>query len=418
MKIAMFTNTYLPFVGGLEKSIETFATAMRAMGHQVLVVAPQYRGASSSCDKVFRVPALKGFAGSPYSIKLSIPGLIASRIKKFAPDIIHSHQPFLLGDSALREAKTLDIPIVYTNHTFMERYLHWFPVDWEIIRKVAEKLPSAYANLVDHVITPTESVAQILRARNTHTPITSIPTGIDADFYGSGDRAGFRKQYDIGERDFVIGHLGRLNPEKNLSYLADVALRVVDASAQNRRFLLVGEGGSVAAIKQLFESRGLQDRLICTGVLQGQACADAYAAMDVFLFTSLSDTQGLVMSEAMAAANPVFALRAPGAQDLVRHEGNGILLDADQSSEQFAQEMNRRIATPGLLQQLGQQARKDAYEVSISASTERVLGLYEELIEQKNQQRGVSMPTFWNKLVKRWEIERDLMHEKFDSVSD
>ena len=110
MNISMFTNTYYPSIGGIEKSIDIFAAEMRRCGHSVLIVAPEYHGATKSTDDVLRVPAVKRINGSPHSVVLGFPSELAARVRHFQPDIIHSHQPFLLGDSAVRMARLLDVP--------------------------------------------------------------------------------------------------------------------------------------------------------------------------------------------------------------------------------------------------------------------------------------------------------------------
>jgi glycosyltransferase involved in cell wall biosynthesis len=415
MNIAMFTNTYHPMVGGVEKSIDTLATEMRRQGHAVLIVAPESEGHSESTDEVLRVPAIKQFAGTRYSLKVFVPGDTARRIRAFRPDIVHSHQPFLLGDTALRMARELHVPLIYTNHTFMERYLHWFPVDWQILREIAEKLPVAYANLTDQVITPTESVAALLRERGTETPITSIATGIDADFFASGDRAAFRKAFGLAQGHLVIGHLGRLNPEKNLDYLARVALAFVRKSPTDRRFLLVGEGDSVPGIRALFAAHGASKQLICAGLRTGRGCADAYAAMDAFLFTSLTDTQGLVLSEAMAAGNPVFALDAPGARDMIRHKRNGYLFPSATTAPDFAAAMGSLLRDRELRARLQAAASQEARAVSIPKCTAAMLALYRSAIESVPGKAGRASP--WERLVKRWDVEIDLIQEKLELLT-
>jgi glycosyltransferase involved in cell wall biosynthesis len=416
MRIAMFSNTYHPIVGGIEKSIETFSTEMRCQGHRVLIVAPEYEGAKESTENVLRVPAIKQFAGTPYSFMVSIPLVISSQLREFKPDIIHSHQPFLLGDSALRLSRELHVPLIYTNHTFMERYLHWFPVDWQILRDIAEKLPVAYANLTDHVVTPTSSVAQILRSRGTITPISSIPTGIDATFFASGNRARFRTQHGLDESHLVIGHLGRLNPEKNLGYLAQAALKFVQKVPEQRRFLVAGEGESVPDMLQLFADHGATGQLIYIGLVKGQACADAYAAMDAFIFASLTDTQGLVLTEAMAAGNPVFAIDAPGVRDMIEHERNGYLFSRNTSTTEFADRLDRLLRNTALYAQLKSAATVDAQNVSIPHCTQAMLELYQTVIESTRSAPGELSK--WERLVNRWETEIDLIQEKLETLSN
>ena len=411
MNIAMFTNTYYPSVGGIEKSIDVFAAGMRRCGHSVLIVAPEYHGASHSTQEVLRVPAVKRINGSPHSVVLGFPSELVERVRNFRPDIIHSHQPFLLGDSAVRMARLLQVPIVYTHHTFMERYLHWFPMNWRLMTDIALKLPVAYANLVDHVVAPTQSVAGIIRKRGVKTLISSIPTGVDADFFGSGDGASFRQRHGIAPEHFVIGHLGRLNEEKNLAYLAEVVIEFVAAEPDARRFLLAGEGDLVAMFKERFAAKGLADQLVFAGLLQGQACADAYAAMDIFIFTSHSDTQGLVLSEAMAAGNPVFALDATGARDMVTHDVSGYLLPADATPQDFCAAIENIVAQPQRFDVMRCAAIQAARTVSISACTQQMLELYRKLVDQKITHSSGGA-TRWDQWLRQWNVELELVQEK------
>lgn len=410
MKIVMFSNTYLPAVGGIERSIATFSAQMRAEGHPVLVVAPEYEDARRSTGEVLRVPAITRFGGSPFSINLIMPAADLARIEAFAPDIVHSHQPFLLGDSALRLARRLGLPVVYSNHTFMERYLHWFGLELQVLRDIAETLPVAYAELVDHVVTPTRSVAEVMRERGVHTAITPIATGIDAAFFAGGNRQSFRARHGLRDQDLVIGHLGRLNPEKNPDYLSAVAMHFVRQDPARHRFLLVGDGESLAGVKSDFAAAGLGAQLIATGLLHGQDCADAYAAMDAFVFSSLTDTQGLVLSEAMAAGNPVFALDAPGARDLIEHPRNGYLFERDTGAAHFAAtvtELLRDAPRRGAMQTAARQA---AQSLNIPACTRRMLDLYDSVIAQHAPHGKPLRP--WDKLRKRWDVEVDLLQEK------
>lgn len=406
----MFTNTYYPSVGGIEKSIQDSAAQMRRQGHEVLIVAPAYNGATESSDTVLRVPAIKQIGHTPHSIALRLPTRIERQVLAFAPDIVHSHQPFLLGDSAVRIARALGVPVLYTHHTFMERYLHWFAVDWRVLRNIAEKLPVAYAQLVDHVVTPTESVAHIMRERGMTTPITAIPTGIDADFYAGGDRAAFRASLGIDPDCFILGHLGRLNPEKNLDFLAEVVLAFVALNPLKYKILLVGEGESVPTFKKRFTEHGLADHLIYTGSKLGQASADAYAAMDAFIFTSLTDTQGLVLSEAMAAGNPVFALDAPGARDMISHGRNGYVVPRDTAPDQFAQTIHEVVGNIERFTAMQTAAAEDARQVSLPSCCEAMLALYAELIAARP---AISAPpSGLAGLSRRWRTEARLARQK------
>jgi 1,2-diacylglycerol 3-alpha-glucosyltransferase len=146
MKIAMFTNTYLPHVGGVARSVQTLEEACRAEGHEVRIVAPEFEGAQPS-PRVLRVPAIQNFNGSDFCVRLPFPNLVRDFMEEFQPDIIHSHHPFLLGDSALREGWKMKVPVVFTHHTLYERYTHYVPLDSEALKRMAVQLATDYCNL-------------------------------------------------------------------------------------------------------------------------------------------------------------------------------------------------------------------------------------------------------------------------------
>src|SRR3954467_1297822 len=192
MKICMMTNTYLPHVGGVARSVSTFAEEFLREGHDVLVVAPQFDGKPLPPKAeaiVERVPSLRNFNGSEFSVRLPLATALSNRLDAFQADIIHAHHPFLLGDTALRVAMNKNVPIVFTHHTRYEDYTHYVPFDSEGLKEVAINLPTQFANLCDGVVAPSESIARLLRRRGVKSPMAVIPTGIDVAAFASPDAA-------------------------------------------------------------------------------------------------------------------------------------------------------------------------------------------------------------------------------------
>jgi len=186
MKICMFTNTYLPHVGGVARSVDFFAKDLRKLGHRVLVVAPTFptdMGPVEDNDRVLRVPAVQNFNGSDFSVTIPAPFIVSQRIENFKPDILHSHHPFLMGDTALRIARRRDLPLVFTHHTLYERYTHYVPLDSKALQDFVINLSTRYANFCDRVVAPSSSIARLIRRRGVQRPIEEIPTGVDADFF-------------------------------------------------------------------------------------------------------------------------------------------------------------------------------------------------------------------------------------------
>lgn len=330
MNIVMLTNTYKPHVGGVARSVDAFARQYRKLGHEVLVVAPEFDDMPPNESNVVRIPALQNFNGSDFSVVLPLSGLLTDTLDAFRPDIVHAHHPFLLGMTALRIARFRELPLVFTHHTLYELYTHYVPGDSPTLKQFAIELATRYANLADTVFAPSESTAALLRERGVRSPISIVPTGVELEHFNLGNGRRFRRQMGIPENAFVVGHLGRLAPEKNLSLLAKSVARFVGKGEPKDdrpiHFLVIGTGPSKREIHTIFAKAELTKRLHITGNLKCQHLADAYQAMDVFAFASKSDTQGMVLTEAMAAGKPVVALDAPGAREVVDDKVNGRLL--------------------------------------------------------------------------------------------
>ncbi len=378
MKILMMTNTYFPMVGGIEQSIRLFCDEFRRLGHEVFIVAPSCEGKAEDEEYIIRVPAFKKFYKTDFSVNLPIPGLFPKIMKTLSPDIVHSHHPFLMGDFALRLSRQYHRPLVFTYHIMVEKYVHYLPIHNEGAKRFVIEIAAGYANLADQVIVPSQSVRDILLGRGVVSPIEIIPTGVDLKLFSGGNGTDFRKRNGIPPGAFVIGHVGRLAPEKNLEFLINCLIEFFKKEA-NVHVLVVGEGSSRAMIAAAFARCGLGERLHLTGFLYKKDLVDAYCAMDVFAFTSFSETQGVVLLEAMAAGVPVVAVDAPGAREVVKDHFNGRSIDvADQ--RKFIDALTEIAhCLPEELRALKRQARETANNYSMSSCARRMLEVYEDL---------------------------------------
>lgn len=380
MNILMLTNTFTPHIGGVARSVESFSAEFRRQGHRVLVVAPTYENMPEQEVDVVRVPAVQNFNGSDFSVVLPIPGLLSDAIEDFAPDVIHSHHPFLLGGTALRIAYIHELPLVFTHHTMYEQYTHYVPGNSKKLQQFAIKLSTSYANLCNMVFAPSESVAEILKARGVITPIEVVPTGVDCHKFVCGSGAGFRAAMEIPQDAFVIGHLGRLAPEKNLEFLAMAVVEYLHSN-KNARLLLIGIGPSEQVVRRIFAAHHLQNRLHIVHALDQPLLASAYKAMDMFVFCSKSETQGMVLTEAMAAGTPVIALDAPGVREVVVNAENGRLLYND-SIKQFVAALQWAFSLPIAKKNgLQQVAIQTAQKFSMQHTAAAALAHYQKVLE-------------------------------------
>jgi len=318
MNVLMFTNTYSPHVGGVARAVQTLRDTLKSKcGVNAFIVAPEYQATPVEAG-VLRVPSVPDAKGSGFSLPL-VPTAIVDMLWPYfkAPlpfALIHSHHPFSLGDTALTVARNAGLPLVFTYHTMYEQLAHYVSTTMEQTAATALIIKAAtYCNCCDAVIAPSKDVVEVLRSRRVRNPITVIPTGIDLRHFERGNRERFRTRYGIPFDKFVIGYVGRLSKEKNLGLL--------DRAAKARPscvFVVVGSGPEADQLKA--------SNIILTGSLSGQELVDVYHGFDLFAFPSTSETQGLVLVEALAAGCPVLGIKSPGVSDVVINDYNGFLV--------------------------------------------------------------------------------------------
>ncbi|MFO1446970.1 MAG: glycosyltransferase [Opitutaceae bacterium] len=422
MKIAHFTNTFLPHVGGVARAVQTILEDQRRARHRVLVVAPEFAEGTAPPrieSSVVRIPAFTHFNDSDFSVSIPFATLLSDRLSEFRADLIHTHHPFLLGDTALREASSRRVPLVFTHHTLYENYVHYLPVEGDSLAEFAADVATRFANCCTAVVAPSQSVHDLIVSRGVTVPVHVIPTGIDTRELATGRNSRGRERWNLPAGSPVIGHLGRLAAEKNLPFLAS-ALVLALKKLPRARALIVGDGPQREEMTRIFAEGGLASRVIFTGKLSGSALRDACAAMTVFAFTSTSETQGLVLAEAMATSTPVVALDASGVREVVVERRNGRLLPADTTPAQFSKALVDLIGKADTLARYSAAALTTAKEFDRARTSKRLLELYATLVaEQRAKLEGETpferaiMP-----VVDRIAIEGRLLADKTGALVD
>jgi glycosyltransferase involved in cell wall biosynthesis len=280
------------------------------------------------------------------------------------------------------------------------------PAEASRLRDFVIALVTGYCNLCDRIIAPSASVASVLRERGVRTPVEVIPTGVDIPRFEQGDGRAFRRSHGISAKAFLAGYVGRLAPEKNLPFLAEAMCTHI-AKTKGSQFLVVGSGPSARQIKEIFERHGLRRRLRAVGSLDGQALTDAYHAMDVFVFASHSETQGMVLT--------VVALDAPGVREVVIDGYNGRLL-ASNRVQDFAAAMGEIAAVSSVqCRQLQQAARETAERFSMDRCGRELVNVYERLLSrQPSRSRDEST---WHQAMEEIKAEWELLKNMAEAVS-
>ena len=420
MKILMMTNSYTPMVGGIEQSIRSFTHEFERLGHEVVIAAPEIDGAPPHEAGVVRLRAIQNINNSEFSMALPMSSLLPELMKIFEPDIIHSHHPFWMGDIALRLSSQYRIPLVFTYHTMFEHHMHYLPIHSEATKRFITELFAGYANLATQVIAPSESVRAILLERGVTAPIEVSPTGVDVQRFARGDGGVIRQRLGIPGDSVVIGHVGRLALEKNIEFLTRGVVGYLKKDTR-AHFLVGGDGPLKEVIEKVFTEQGIEKRLHWAGVLQGQDLVDCYQAMNIFAFASKSETQGIVLVEAMAAGVPVVAVDAPGVREVVKDGYNGRLIFAE-DQDHYAEALAWCLKRPDdEFRQMRENARATAMEFAVEPCAKRMLAIYQAVGEKEYASPDVKNSA-WGSLAGRltteWDMFKNMLYSSGAVIRD
>lgn len=377
MKIAIFTEVYQPILNGVVTSIDSLAEQLRTLGHEVFTFAPHIPRGVESAGRVFRMPSLPLPARTEY--RLTLP-LVARRNKRrFLQhcDVIHSHSLFITGWMASYYARRrFRVPLVYTYHTMLDRYAHYSPLGQRITSQLTRELTRTYANAADAVIVPTKTVADELRKQGVTSPVSVIPTGVDIEAFRrpvQAAAAAVRQQLGIPAKAPVLLLVSRLAQEKNIP-LALEALSRLRQRLEDAHLILVGSGPLRGFLADQVREKGLDDVVHFVGSIEHAAITAYYAAADVFVFPSVTETQGLVLAEAFAAGLPVVALDNPQTRDVFGVQLAGALVN---DAVEMADSAWRLISDPEARATAQAHAKTAAATFDARATACRVLAVYE-----------------------------------------
>jgi len=380
MKIAIFTEVYRPIVNGVVTSIDSLAEELRVLGHDVFTFAPHIPKGVESAGRVFRMPSLPLPARTEY--RLTLP-LVARRNKRqFLShcDVIHSHSLFITGWMASYYARRrFRIPLVFTYHTLLDNYAHYSPLGQRITSQLTRELTRTYANAADAVIAPTKTVAAELRKQGVTAPLSVVPTGVNIDIFRRADRASgdlLRARLGIALDAPLLLLVSRLAHEKNVP-LALEALARVRQRLPKAQLLLVGSGPLMGLLKDQVREAGLDEAVHFVGSVEHSSIPAFYAAADVFVFPSITETQGLVLAEAFAAGLPVVALDNPQTRDVFGMHLAGMIVKDSVSMANAAYEL---ITDPQKRAAAVAHAKTAAAAFDSRATACRVLAIYEAVL--------------------------------------
>ncbi|NOZ04290.1 MAG: glycosyltransferase [FCB group bacterium] len=383
LRVAMFTNNYLPFIGGVPLSIDRLHRGLVQQGAVVKIFAPTYPQpwADPEDGSVFRCPVLFYTRLDHFPVVNIFSRKIDRAFKTFGCDLVHVHQPFWVGKKGIRLARKYGIPVVFTYHTRLERYTHYIPLPGTALKNLAAHfLIKRFANKCNAIITPTSSTEEYLRNLGVSALIETIPTGINlADYthWTPEQIQDLRCQYAApGER--LLISVSRMAKEKNIDFLIDGLAKVKNRTNIPFKCLLVGDGPERERLEEKVAGLGIADRVIFTGNMTPREVVRWYLAADFFVFASTSETQGMVLLEAMAGGCPVVAVRASGVYDVVKDGYNGFKVP--ESTESWADAVAKLLGDSRQLATMSENSRAFAVNYSMEKITTKVLRLYRRVV--------------------------------------
>ena len=348
MNILMISDVYYPRVNGVSTSIRTFRRELEKRGHSVTLIAPDYPPYRDLDETVMRIPARQlPLDPEDYLMSGKFIGKLEATLRERDYDLIHIQTPFVAHYAGTALARRLGVPVVETYHTFFEEYLyHYIPfLPKSLMRLAARRLSRYQCNRLDAMVVPSHAMLEALRTYGIATPAEIIPTGIDLETFDSGDGAAFRERHRIPAERPLLLFVGRVAFEKNIGFLLETLVRI-KAELPHALLVIAGEGPALSSLQRRVAALGLNDNVLFIGYLRkGALLRDCYCAADAFVFASRTETQGLVLLEAMALGVPVVALAAMGTCDILG-PGKGALVAQDDPADFAAQALRLLMALP------------------------------------------------------------------------
>jgi 1,2-diacylglycerol 3-alpha-glucosyltransferase len=390
VRVLFVSDVYFPRVNGVSTSIRTFRQDLAGHGVQTRLVAPRYDAGGETDEEpgVLRVAAAR-VPHDPEDRRMQWRALTRrlDALPRGEFDLVHIHTPFMAHYAGVRHARRASIPALATYHTFFEEYLHHYvPVlPRRLGRLMARSFTRSQCAAVQALIAPSEPMRAVLTGYGVTTPIHVLPTGLPADRFRAGNGAAFRARAGIAPQRPLVTYIGRVAHEKNIGFLLLVFRRVLQTLPESL-LVIAGEGPARAQLRQLVEQLGLGAHVHFAGYLERDSeLLDCYAAADVFVFASRTETQGLVLLEAMAQGAPVVSTAQLGTRSILLPGSGALVVPEEQAA--FAAAVVRVLGDAALRAELASRGRAYARNWSSALMARRLAELYGELCAAPRAQR-------------------------------
>ena len=398
MRIGFFTDTYLPAIHGVAISIESFRKALESMGHEVYIYAPEAPGYKDTNPNVFRFKS-KRIIKNPemrFAFDFLPVGRSLREVSRFKLDIVHAHTPFGLGFLAKYISERQLVPLIYTHHTHYPEYAKVYLKEKIFLPYLAKIYTAWFSNLSHAIIAPSLKMKKLLQDYGVrkNVPIHILPTGIDLKIFKKSEknRLALRKKLNISSKTKILISVSRIGKEKNQEFLLKAFAEILK-NKDDVLFLMVGGGPFLEKLKKIAQNLKVSNRVIFTGRVPSKEVPSYYSASDIFVFASLTDTQGIVILEALSCGLPVVALKDDAFSDVVSDGKNGFLVKQD-VPKMFAKKIISLLENPSLCKRFSADGVKTAGKFSDKNLAENLIKIYKTQIKEFYKQGSLKKNTF------------------------
>lgn len=379
MKIGFFTDGYLPQLNGVATSVDNSSQALRKRGQEVYVIAAKYPNLKENNKYTIRLNSISLIKEWNLRIATHLPEKALYNISKIDFDVIHGHSGGPVTFLGFEYAKLKKVPYVFTYHTLLNKYTHYFLRGMVIKPKVAEIASKIFCNHCDYIVAPTQGIKKELISYGVTKPIVVIPSGIDVKKFDIKEKGFLRKKLGLRQNQKIVLYVGRFAKEKSIDFLIN-SFAIVAKKDKNCVFVFVGEGTEKEKkhLKELIKKLKLEKRIYFAGAFSQDDIAKVYNDGYVFVFASDSETQGMVILESIASGLPVVAVSDKALIGVIKSGGNGIITKRD--IDDFAKQVIMILGKPGLREKLSENAKETAKKFSVEKNAAELEKLYTSLL--------------------------------------
>ena len=385
MNIAFFSDTFIPQVNGVANTVYRSAQILSKLGHNVCVYTiskyskNELQTLSGDNIQIFTLPSVNAFVYKGERLTFPI-GSSIKKMKQFKPDIIHVHTPFSVGLEAIHCARKLKIPLVGTHHTFYDHYLKYIHFDYNLAKKLTWRVTVMFYNKCNLVISPTQSLADNLKANNLKSDIKIVYNPVNIYKFcpalNEETKNELKSSLKINGKSLV--YMGRVSYEKSIDQVIKAVL-IVSKKIKDIKLIIIGDGPEKNNLIKLTKDLGLENNIIFTGFIYGDDLVKALQASDIFLLGSKSENMPLAVLEAMSTGLPILSVSSLGMLEIVKNEENGFLLPPDNPQE-MANKIMELINDTEKLNNFSKKSRELSFAYSEEQSAKKLLEIYNKII--------------------------------------